>query len=790
MKISIKLLLSFLLVGLIPLLLFGLLAHQQFNQATRQETLNKLEVIAQDRLLHITQYLQQRKEIVTTWAGNPMVADSMVQIGNAFAQSDINSSEFSTVTARFSYFAKIHQREFGFHDLFLIDPDGNVIYTSVHDQNFDINLGSRIHRDSELALTFNGVKAGHEVLFSAFRFYGPTKEPAILVAAPILDGVKLLGVIALQIDSAEIYRLSENYTGLGETGETVIASLEDDTVVLVAPLRHDREAAFTRKIPLDSDLARPIREAVQGIEGSGVSVDYRGQETYAAWKFVPLMKWGLVVKIDTGEALAPAIALRNKLLLLGLFALTLVSVSALLISRSFSKPIGRLTSATRTMASGDLRVRTRVSSRDEIGVLGSSFNQMAEKLQANQHEMAGAKQAAEAANIAKSAFLANMSHEIRTPMNAIIGLTHLMQNAEATPAQAEQLSKIDNAAEYLLVIINDILDISKIEAGKLILEHVDFSLDAILNNIKSLLSNQINSKGLIVDLDVGEVPLWLHGDATRLRQCLLNYTGNAIKFTQHGKITLRVRQLQENDDGVWLRFEVQDTGIGIAADKLTSLFQAFGQADVSTTRKYGGTGLGLAITRRLAQLMGGDVGVESELGKGSTFWFTAKLGFGKGIQPQQAATADAQAVPDYAGLRVLLVEDNEINREVAAALLSRIGVVVDMAEDGRIAVSMVAANAYDLILMDIQMPVMDGFEATRMIRSMHGSMAGTDVSYCDIPILAMTANVYEDDRQACLQAGMNDFIAKPVNPNDLYWMISKWSPGKTKAEQSLESPIT
>jgi two-component system sensor histidine kinase/response regulator len=396
-------------------------------------------------------------------------------------------------------------------------------------------------------------------------------------------------------------------------------------------------------------------------------------------------------------------------------------------------------------------------------------------------QLTESQQLAEAANIAKGAFLANMSHEIRTPMNAIIGLTDLMQNAEPTPVQAEQLSKIDNATEHLLAVINDILDVSKIEAGKLMLEQVDFNLDSVLDNVKSLLNDQIKSKGLSMELDTGDAPLWLHGDATRLRQCLLNYTGNAIKFTQKGTITLRVRRLQENDDGVLLRFKVQDTGIGIPADKLPGLFHAFEQVDTSTTRKYGGSGLGLVITQRLAQLMGGETGAESELGKGSTFWFTAKLGLGKGIQPQQTATADAQAIPDYAGLRVLLVEDNMINREVAAALLNRVGVVTEMAEDGREALSMVSANAYDLILMDVQMPEMDGLEATRLIRSMHGSMTGSEVKYCDIPILAMTANVYEEDRQACQQAGMNDFIAKPVNPNNLFEMIGKWLPGKTKA---------
>lgn len=410
--------------------------------------------------------------------------------------------------------------------------------------------------------------------------------------------------------------------------------------------------------------------------------------------------------------------------------------------------------------------------------LAQHHNHIEELVEVRTKQLTESQQLAEAANIAKSTFLANMSHEIRTPMNAIIGLTHMMQSAEPTPSQTEQLAKINNATEHLLAVINDVLDISKIEAGKLTLEQVDFNLDAVLNKMKSLSGGQIESKALIMELDTGDTPVWLHGDATRLRQCLLNYTGNAIKFTRHGTITIRVRQLEENNNGVLLRFEVQDTGIGVPADKLPILFQAFEQADVSTTRKFGGSGLGLAITQRLVKMMGGEVGVESELGKGSTFWFTARFGLGKHIQPLEGATTDVQPAPDYAGLRILLVEDNDINREVAQALLSRIGVVTDEARDGREAVSLISANTYDLILMDVQMPEMDGLEATRLIRSMDGSMTGSEVKYRDIPILAMTANVYEEDRQACLQAGMSDFIAKPVNPKDLYAMIGKWSPGR------------
>jgi two-component system sensor histidine kinase/response regulator len=529
----------------------------------------------------------------------------------------------------------------------------------------------------------------------------------------------------------------------------------------------------------------------------------------------------------------------------------------------------------------------------------------------------------EKASEAKSAFLANMSHEIRTPMNAVLGLSHLALKTDPSPRQRDYLVKIKSSGQHLLGIINEILDFSKIEAGKLSVESIEFDLDKVLENVGNLISEKAEAKGLelIFDVEPSVVSTRLRGDPLRLGQILINFCNNAVKFTEKGEVIVRAKVLEAIEDGRLVEFSVSDTGIGMAEAQIGRLFQAFEQADTSTTRKYGGTGLGLAISKRLAELMGGDVGVTSELGKGSRFWFTARLGKGavaprpsllrsdlrgrraliiddsssarsvlsnmlrnltfvvdeapsgeegtemvregaKRSEPYEIIFVDWQmplldgietskrilALPDLSirphlvmvtaygredvlkqaeenglenvlikpvtsstlfdtivsvlhahreetghaqiapsfeiartrGTRVLLVEDNEINQEVAIGLLEDAAIQVDLAENGEIAVRMAQETDYDAVLMDMQMPVMDGIEATRAIRS--------EPRFQNLPIIAMTANAMAADREKCLKAGMNDHIGKPIDPDELFSVLLRWT-GRRNVEATLETPL-
>jgi len=401
-------------------------------------------------------------------------------------------------------------------------------------------------------------------------------------------------------------------------------------------------------------------------------------------------------------------------------------------------------------------------------------HQLEELVAERTRALAEATEAAQAASLAKSAFLANMSHEIRTPMNAIIGLTHLALADIKDAGQETRLQKVADAAEHLLGVINNVLDLSKIEAGKLQIERRPFTIGQIFDNITSMLNRSAAEKQLQVRVEIEDqlARQTLMGDPQRIAEVLLNFSANAVKFTDAGFVRLRAGVERDFGAALLLRCEVQDSGIGISTEAQQRLFQDFEQADSSTTRRFGGTGLGLAICRRLAELMGGDVGVQSSPGMGSRFWFRLRLdkasqgALATAGTPQARNQAAAELRERFGGTRVLLVEDNLVNQEVAVALLGSAGIEVDVASDGRQAVQMASENDYALVLMDVQMPVLDGLDATRAIRQ--------TVKGSHLPILAMTANAFAEESQRCLEAGMNDHVAKPVVAEQLFRTLIAW----------------
>ncbi len=746
-----------------------------------------LSTTAQSRAHHIETYLEGHKDKVEMLARDRLIRNSLKEIIDNSPNSTERTEhpvELASVEEAIAELKRFLNAEDDLYEIFVLNPEGEIVIST--DEG---NIGL----DRSTDAYFLG---GRERAYIKDIYYSEaTKKNSFVISAPILDdkAKELLGVVVARFGLACLNRITTDGTGLGKTGEIYLVNKYG---YMITPSRFRKDTFLTQKV--DTKNTGQFFEDLNifGIEPHSekhlMFKDYRGVKVLGGHGHVRQMQWCLCAEIDAREALALLATMKLIFIIIFCAVPVIIWTVGTLVSRFITAPIHKLHRGTEKIGQGNLDCNLGTDAKDEIGQLSRAFDQMTtdlrktttsvdnlnavnQQLRIREQQLKEAKETAELATATKSEFLAKMSQEIRTPMNSIIGFGDMLADEDLNDEQREYVKMIRDSAQHLMMLINDILDFSKIEAGKLDIEMITCSLGQILNSIESMMASKAADKGIEFKIvEDNGLPAQIHTDPTRLNQCLINLVNNAIKFTEQGHVYLKV-SLEPVNDKPFIRFDVEDTGIGIPADKQETIFRSFSQADRSTTRKYGGTGLGLTITKQLTELLGGSLSLTSRQGKGTVFSLMIPVGLDITQQPFLdrhdisshilEPQRKEQKQHEFSG-DILVAEDSPMNQKLIKRLLEKMGFEVTIAEDGNVAVQKTLTHSFVMIFMDIQMPNMNGYEATRAIRK----------NGVTTPIVALTASVMSGDEGKCICAGCNDYLSKPIDREKLLTTIQKYIP--------------